>query len=157
VPCGLQRLFHITIPGSMAMGLMLLTADLKSGAYSTQIFRSRQVYSHMMSSQLFEVRYCAWLALVLLAASWLVLLFKKQDPMPWAKILFAAALGPLTFGWMRLFLFGVYSDNLVWFDIWEEYTEFVFIIGIALALWVFRRSLLQFTPAEEARIGSLVR
>jgi hypothetical protein len=86
------------------------------------------------------------LALLFFAASWLVLLFKRNDPVPWSKFLFAAGLGPLGFGTMRMALLGVFSDDLMWFDTWEEWTELLFVLGVAVVLWIFRHGLLSERP-----------
>jgi hypothetical protein len=140
-PCKLHRVFAIAIPALVVVAIMPLCATLKVVSYNVTIFGSIQNYSHGLSSQLFESRYCAILAIVFLTASWLVLLFKRDDPVTPAKILFSAAMGPLSFGLMRLFLYSAYNDNLLWFEEWEEITELLFIMATACLLWLFRHSL----------------
>ncbi len=73
--------------------------------------------------------------------SLLVLSLMKNDALLLAKIFFAAGMGPLGFGMLRSILAGLYSQNMVWFNFWEEGTELLFIIGVCLVLWVFRQSL----------------
>jgi hypothetical protein len=107
----------------------------------TEVLGSLQNYSLMASSLLFENRYCPVLAILLLTTSWLVMLLKKNDPVPLAKMLFAAALGPLSFGLMRLFLSGVFAKKLLWYAAWEEWTALVFIIAVGFFLWIFRQTL----------------
>jgi hypothetical protein len=141
VPCGLQQLFVWMIPAFMALALIPLTAGVKLAAYRTTILGSAYQYGHPAVYQWFEIRYCPGLALVLLAASWLVLVGQRRDPVPPAKRLFAAALGLLGFSLARLGLFAIYPDRLVWFVFWEEFTEFLLIFSIAAVLWVFRRTL----------------
>jgi hypothetical protein len=143
VPCGLQRLFALMIPAVMALALMPLTASVKLVTYNTRILDHVFHYSHPVDYQLFEIRYCPLLALALLAASWLVLVFKRQNPVPLAKVLFAAGLGPLSFGLVRQFIFRAYSDHLLWFVFWEELTEFLFVASVAMVLWVFRKRLFE--------------
>ena len=63
----------------------------------------------------------------------------------WAKIAFAAGIGPLGFGMLRVVL-GVYHENMVWFNFWEETTELLFIGIVAAVLWIFRRGL--FRPGQ---------
>jgi hypothetical protein len=146
VPCGLRRLFSFLIPALVVVALMLPSADLKAAAHRTCIFKSVQVYSNPVWSQIFEGRYCAWLAILFLLCSFACLLLKRDDPVTPAKILFAGAMGPLGFGLMRLFLRTAFSENLVWSTIWEELTELIFVVGVGVVLWLFRQSL--FAPPE---------
>ena len=141
VPCGLRRVFTMLIPASIAVAFMPLCADLRAVSYDTTILNSLQHYSSPLSCQWFESRYCVWLAALLLSASWLVLVLKREDPVGPAKVLFAAAMGPLSFSLMRLFLRAAYSDDLVWSNVWEELTELVFVTATGFVLWVFRRGL----------------
>jgi hypothetical protein len=145
-PCGFRRLFLFSIPASAVIALLPLTVAFRSTSYSSEVLGSKVCYSHTMLSQLFELRLCPVLALLFFAASWLVLLFKRNDPVPWSKFLFAAGLGPLGFGTMRMALLGVFSDDLMWFDTWEEWTELLFVLGVAVVLWIFRHGLLSERP-----------
>jgi hypothetical protein len=143
VPCGLRRLFSVAVPALALIALMPLCSEIRTGGYRTRILDSAQDYLQPAWSQWFEARYCAWVAVLLLTASWLVLLFKKPEPVPTAKVLLAAALGPLGFGLMRLFLRTAYSHDLVWSNLWEEWTELIFVAGTGFVLWVFRQGLLR--------------
>jgi hypothetical protein len=147
-PCGLNRLFTVTIPALMVLALMPLSAGFQLTSYVTDIMGTIHNYYHLASSQLFEMRYCPALALVLLTASWLVLLLKKDRPVAISKVLLAAAMGPMSFGVLRMFFVATYSDRLGWFDVWEEITELLFILSAGLVLWVFRHSL--FVKPEKA-------
>lgn len=140
VPCGLRRVFTMLLPATVVLAAMLLCADMKPAAYDTAIMGSGVHYSETLSDQLFEIRYCPVLAILLLAASWLVLLFKRE-PVPLAKVLFAAAMGPFGFGLMRLFLAAVFREDLIQYVVWEEITELVFVAAVAFVLLVFRHSL----------------
>ena len=81
------------------------------------------------------------MAMTLLVASWVTLKFKRHEPVAASKALLAAALGPLSFGMLRMFFVSTFTDNLLWFDVWEEVTELLFIVAIAVVLWVFREAL----------------
>jgi rhodanese-related sulfurtransferase len=142
VPCGLRRMFHLIIPASILVALMPLCAPINVISYNVTILGAPVNYSHLVSSLLYEYWYCPLLAIGLLCASWLVLLLKREDPVTPAKILFAAALGPLSFGLFRLVLFSAYRDELLWSNLWEEVTEFLFVAGVGFVLWVFREALL---------------
>jgi hypothetical protein len=147
-PCGLRRMFAMLIPATIVLAVMPLCADLKTAVCDTGVMGTTVHFSETLSNQLFEIRYCPGLAILLLTASWLVLLFKHQNPVALAKALFAAAAGPLGFGFMRLFLAAVYREDLVWFNAWEEITELLFVAAVAFVLWIFRDSL--FVDPERA-------
>ncbi len=147
VPCGLRRVFTMLIPATIVLAVMLLGADLKPAAYDTTIMGSGVHYSETLTDQLFEIRYCPALTILLLIASWLVLLFKRAEPVPLAKVLFAAAMGPFGFGLMRLFLATVFREDLIQYVVWEEITELVFVAAVAFVLFVFRHSLFVKEPS----------
>lgn len=140
-PCKLRQLFGVMLPALFCVAALPLSATLQVTAYHASVLGSMCVFAQPMSCQLFECRYCPLLAMGLLAASWLVLQFKRENPVGLAKILLAAAFGPMSFGLLRLFLFATFRDNLIWFDVWEEITELIFTAATAYLLWIFRRSL----------------
>ncbi|MCX6905447.1 MAG: hypothetical protein NTW03_18605 [Verrucomicrobia bacterium] len=140
-PCGLKRLFTALIPAVAVLALIPLPAGFMLTSYNTNILGSLYNYSHLMSAQLFELRFCPALAIVLLTAAWLVLLFKRQEPVAMSKALFAAGMGPLSFGLLRLFLVFTFGNDLMWFETWEEVTELIFVVAVAVVLWVFRERL----------------
>lgn len=141
VPCGLKRTFYLIIPAMAVIALMPLFADWHTGSYNTIIFGRTYNYSHPLVYQQFERLYCPVIAIILFSVSFLVLLFKKNDPISIAKMFFAAGFGPLGFGMMRTMLAGFYSSNMVWFNVWEEATEFLFIAGVCAILLIFKRGL----------------
>jgi len=140
-PCGLKRVFQWLIPAAAALACLPLTASPHAVCYDTQIWAARYNYSHPLIYQIYEIWICPLLALGLLGASWLALLFKGERAVLWAKVLCSAGLGFLSFGYLRLMIFAPYRENLVWFQFWEEATEFIGIAAVALVLWVFRRGL----------------
>jgi rhodanese-related sulfurtransferase len=140
-PCGLKRIFLLLIPAMMVLCFMPLSAELIPLSYNTEILGTFYNYSHSVVYQVFEFRYLPVVAILLLAASWAILRLKKVEPVHWAKVYFAAGAGALGFSFFRLVLNGVYRDHLAWSGIWEEVTELLFIVSVALTLWVFRKSL----------------
>lgn len=147
VPCALRQVFAFFIPALALVALMLPAAGLSAAACQTRVLDSEQIFANPLWSQLFEGRYCAAAAVLLLAVSWAALQFKRQEPVATAKIVLAAALGPLGFGLLRLFLRTAYAQNLAWANIWEELTELLFIAGLGFVLWQFRESLFKAQPA----------
>ncbi|MCY3019807.1 MAG: rhodanese-like domain-containing protein, partial [Planctomycetota bacterium] len=147
-PCGLQRVFMVLIPACAVLALLPFTAEPVAVSYNTLVCSIAYNYSHPVLHQLYEIRVCPALAIVLMTASWLVLILKKNEPVAWAKVLFSAGLGFLLFGYLRLLLFAPFRDNLVWFGFWEEVTEFVGIAAVGILLLIFRKGL--FPKAGEA-------
>lgn len=141
VPCGLRRLFSFLIPALIAISLMLPCAAVSPLSHRIDILKSPQDFPTPLWAQLFEGHFCAWVSVGLLLMSWGVLSFKRNEPVPIAKIFFAAAMGPLGFGLMRLFLRTAYHEDLAWANIWEELTELIFVAGVGLVLWLFRGAL----------------
>jgi len=141
VACGLRRLFYLLIPATMVLAFMPLTAGFPADSYNTTILGTYYNYSHPVAYQVYEIRLLPVLALALMAASLAVLLLKKREPVAWSKLLFAAGMGPLGFSLMRLFIYAPYHANQVWFAFWEEITELLFVIGVAVVLWLFRKAL----------------
>ncbi len=140
-PCGLKRLFYLIIPACIVLAFMPLCADWHFDSYNTEIFGTLYNYSHLWYQQAFELVYCPVVAIALLFTSLLILSLKKKDPLPFAKLTFAAATGPLGFAFLRMTFAGCYSQNLAWFAFWEETTELLFVVGIAFVLWTFRQGL----------------
>jgi hypothetical protein len=141
VACGLRRVFQFLIPAVMLVALAPLCAALIPVSYNTMIFGTFYNYSHPIVHQVFEMRYLPVAAIVLLGVSLLLLRPAKQDAMLWSKVFFAAGIGAMGFGFFRMFLVHCYRDNLVWFAAWEEITEVLFVLGVALVLWTFRGAL----------------
>jgi rhodanese-related sulfurtransferase len=150
VPCAVRRLYLLAIIVFMILALMPLAADTHGVTYNTEILGTDYSYSHPAIYQLFEIRYCPLVALVLFAAALVTFYLRKADPLPYAKILFASGLGFFGFSVFRLVLFQVYRDNLTWFVFWEELTELIYVASIGAALWIFRARL--FREVEKEKI-----
>ena len=125
----------------MAVAMMVPTADWHDNSYNTLIFGQPYNYGHLRVFQQVENWYCPAAAVLMLGVSLAILLLKRRDPVGPAKIAFAAGVGPLGFGMLRMILGAAYDQNRVWFLFWEEATEFLLIFGICCLLWIFRRGL----------------
>lgn len=141
VPCGLKRCFLLLMPMLVIVAGMPFTADLQSVSYNTRILGTFYNYAHAVAHQVYEVRFCPAMGIVLLAIAVPVLAFAKHEPVLKAKVLFAAGVGSLGFGFFRWLLFAPHRENLVWFEFWEEVTELLFIVGMGALLWIFRHGL----------------
>ena len=149
VPCAVRRLYLLAIIVFMILALMPLAADTYAVTYNTKILGTEYSYSHPAIYQIFEIRYCPIVALIFFAAALVTFYLRKEDPMPFAKILLASGLGFFGFSMFRLVLFQVYRDNLTWFVFWEEVTELIYIVGVGAVLWIFRGRL--FSEAEKEK------
>jgi hypothetical protein len=141
VPCGLRRVFCLVLPLAMLFSLLLPTAGWHNTVYITQVFGFPYVYGHLFVFQMFENWFCGGAAFLLFTAALVVLLVRKQAGIETAKIFFAAGLGPLGFGGLRMILGAAYDQNRVWFLFWEECTEFALIAAVCAVLWIFHRRL----------------
>ncbi len=154
VPCGLKRVFLLLIPCMMALGFMPLVGEPQMVSYNSTILGYPYNYSHPFIYQVFEGRFCPVYGILLLGASLLVLLVRKDDAVHVAKPLFAAGMGPLGFALLRFMIFRPYIDDLVWFQLWEEITELLFIGGALCVLWIFRSRLFAAEGVRGAREGA---
>lgn len=148
VPCGLKSTFYLIIPAMAIIALMPLLADWRTTSYNTVVLGKSYNYSHLVVYQEYERLFCPLLAITLLSVSFLILLFKKENAISSAKLFFAAGFGPLGFGMMRTMLGGFYGENLVWSNVWEEGTEFLFIAGVCCVIWIFKWGLLESRSAQ---------
>jgi len=142
VSCALQRCFIFLGFSASVVALMPLFAELKMVSYNTQIWNTFYNYSHPVVYQLFEVRYCPIVASIGFFIAALLFLLKKTASLSVVKVVLAGAFGAAGFSFFRFILFHGYLDNLVWMEFWEEITELIFIAGVAIILWQFRRFLL---------------
>jgi hypothetical protein len=149
VTCAVRRLYLLTIIVFMILTFMPFAADTHEVTYNTAILGTDYNYSHAAIYQLFEIRYCPFVALVFFAAALVTFYVRKADPLPFAKILFASGLGFFGFSMFRLVLFQVYRDNLTWFVFWEEVTELIYVAGIGAVLWIFRAKLFREEEQEK--------
>ncbi|MBI4329738.1 MAG: hypothetical protein HY673_00470 [Chloroflexi bacterium] len=148
-PCALKRLFYFIIPVFVALAFIPLLATPRAASYSVDILGTVYSYAHPVAYQVFELRYSPVYAILLLAASLLVLIATRGKRTGLSKVLFAAGMGPLGFSFLRLIFVSTYRDSLVWLTFWEELTELVYISGIAFALWAFYRGALPWTKGRD--------
>ena len=99
-------------------------------------------YSHPIIYQFFEMRYAPVYALILLGVAFLAFLLSRSNRGLF-KVLLAMGIGPLAFSFLRTVFFGIYHDNLLWPNFWEELTELMYVSGVGFILWLFRRGLFQ--------------
>lgn len=139
-PCLLRRLFRWMIPLFAGIAVMPLVAQPLDYSIRTQVFGLPRLLTHLLPIQWYELRFSPIAALLLMAGSWIALVWRGQTErgLTIAKILLSAALGYLGFAFMRLIFAFFYREGLVWFDFWEEFTELTLLLGVLVMLWLFR-------------------
>ncbi len=159
-PCGFKRLFYFLTPSLMALAFIPLLVGTNPVSYNTSIFGVRYELSHPVMVQVLETRHFPILAVFLLAASLRFLVLKNNNKTELYKMFFSAGTGFLGFGFFRLIFFGVYRDNLVWPNFWEELTELMYMAGVGFVLFIFRHSLLakgkNYDPAGDVQEGKKI-
>jgi uncharacterized membrane protein len=98
-------------------------------------------------------------ALFFFAAAVLVMFLDRRATVPdLARVLTAAGLGSLAFGLLRFMLKTFFRDELVWADFWEELTELIFILSIAVMLLLFLQRLFgeALPKGQEIKAGDIL-
>lgn len=142
-PCRFRYLFLYMTAFFFVLCFVPLLADIRDVSYSTDILGSHYGYVHAGVHQIFEIRYAPVAAGILFIAGFFVLWINQSDAMTFAKICVSAGWGFLGFSYFRLILLNTYSDTLAWFIVWEEITEWLFVLCAAVIFWLFRKSLFQ--------------
>jgi hypothetical protein len=137
----------------MVIALMPLASAPQMVSYNTTILGYPYNYSHPVVYQVFQSHFCPIHAVLLLGAALLVLLRDKPDAVALAKPLFAAGVGPLGLALLRFVIFRPHIDDLVWFQLWEEVTELLFVTGVLCVVWVFRSRLFATGSVTAAAAG----
>jgi rhodanese-related sulfurtransferase len=150
-PCGLRRIFLLTIPAMVLVALMPLLVPFHENAYNTRILGDLYSYIHPVVHQIYEVRFLPLAAVLLFTASFWVLLFREKHPVPQSKILFACGMGAMGFSFLRMLLLAAFADNQVWFSAWEEITELLYVATAAGVLFVMRRGLFHAAPDAQTQ------
>ena len=142
VSCGLTRIFKWIVPSLILISLMPLNAVTRFVSYDTYILDSLYRYGHSELYQIFEIRYAPFVAIVFFIVSLFMLPRNHEDGVLLSKVFFSGATGFIGFSFFRLILLSFYKENMLWFVFWEEATELLLIIFIAVILWIFREGLL---------------
>lgn len=148
VSCGLTRIFKWIVPSLILISLMPLNAVTQFVSYDTYILGSLYRYGHSELYQLFEIRYAPLTAIVFFIVSLFMMPRNHKDGVLISKVFFSVATGCIGFSFFRLILLSFYKENMLWFVFWEEATELLLIVFIAVILWIFREELLGLKVAK---------
>lgn len=136
--CTMRTIYLYLIAALCAVAMMPLCAPVATRFFRGTIFGEQVMFGHPLSGQMIEVRFFPLVAIFFLLISLGVLLFRKEDGFDAAKILVALGLGPLAFSLMRFICYWGYSEHPLWADIWEELTEFMFVVIILRIVLLIR-------------------
>lgn len=140
VSCGLHRLFVFLIPALALVALMPLTAPLAPARFSSRVFLGVGESGMPVVNQLVELR-----VYPLLGAAFMLVALALSGGGPTkvarAEPPFFVGLGFLGFALFRFVVGHGYRWRLPWVDFWEEATELLAIVGVAVGLWLFRTQL----------------
>jgi hypothetical protein len=150
--CALRRLFLLLIPATALLAAIPLFSEFREAVYNTRILGILHSYRHPVIHQFYELRYLPLAALVLLTASFATLWLLERRSVTRAKILYSAALGAIGFSLFRLLLVASFIDDQVWFVVWEETSELVFVGLVGGVLMVFARGLLAQVPPDKREV-----
>jgi hypothetical protein len=150
--CALRRLFLLLIAATALLAIIPLCSEFRNATYNTRILGVLHSYRHPVIHQLYELRYLPLASMALLTASFATLCLLERRSVARSKILYSAALGAIGFSLFRLAMVASFIDNQVWFVVWEETTELVFIGLVGGVLLVFARGLLARVPPDEGEV-----
>ncbi len=147
VQCRFVLIFSFIMVSMIILSLMPLQVKPVSVSFTAMVLKDKVHYIQPLMIQLFESGISPLIATVLFASSLVLANIKRYRFFYQAEVLACFGMGYISFGFFRLILFALFREELWWFGMWEEFTEFLFIIGIVLVLWLFRKGLSE-TPAK---------
>jgi rhodanese-related sulfurtransferase len=137
VSCGVQRLFLFMAPALALCALIPWSAPIHRVDLTMRILGTDVHWFKGVEAQIIEFRvYPALGALLLLGT--MVQLLRGKKALQHAQAPFFAGLGFLSYSLLRSILFAFCQRMPVWADFWEELTELMTVLGVAVILWVFR-------------------
>ncbi len=136
IECNLHKMFKFLVPVFILLATMPLLFDTLPISYNTIVFDTPYSFSHLTAYQIYEFRVLPFTAIAFFLAT-MLFIFTNRVTDDKTKILFSLGFGFLGFSIFRLFIFGVYQTNLVWFTVWEEVTELMYIAMVLVFLIYF--------------------
>jgi hypothetical protein len=130
IRCTLLTLFSCLIPALAALGAIPLAAAVENRGIETVILGKPVLLGHPAVSQMMEGRFFPVMALCFLLPAFFVVIARREHGFAVSGVLVAMGLGPLLFSLMRFALYWGYAANPLWADVWEELTEFMFVLII---------------------------
>ncbi|MCC7119109.1 MAG: hypothetical protein IT310_11330 [Anaerolineales bacterium] len=120
------------------------------GGYHTDLYSVPYLYARFEFNQWVESRALPVATLCFFALA--LFAFLRSKP-AFANICLAVGTGWLAFSFLRLSLGALFAERLVWFEFWEETTQFILISTISFLLWQVKRAWTQERLAVFERSG----
>jgi hypothetical protein len=130
IRCTLLTIFSCLLPVFAALAAIPLAATMTNGRITTVILGEKVLLGHPPISQMMEARFFPAVALCFLLSAFVLLVARRERGFAASRLLVAIGLGPLLFSLMRFALYWGYAANPLWADVWEELTEFMFVLII---------------------------
>jgi hypothetical protein len=127
-----------------AMGILAsflpLSVSTAPGGYSADLAGFPYAYLRFEFNQWVESRFLPVVCIGMFALACVVSLRSKQDRLTEsAKIFFSIGAGLFVFAMLRLTLGAFFAAQLVWFEFWEEMTQFILVSLLTAILYHFQR------------------
>jgi hypothetical protein len=151
--CGLQRLMLFAAPALALIALIPVSSEVLVFSARFDVLGSPVDYQLTHTEQWALYRAYPLAASGLMLTTFFLLLRGRRGlgPAQWS---FFLGLGLMAFSFLRFTLITSFSAAPWWADTWEEVTELLTVLGLALALWVFRRP---FGLVGSARVDPIAR
>jgi hypothetical protein len=134
-PCGVQQLFLFFAIALVLITLIPLTHPLNPYEFVISIFDEPTWFVSRGSVQVIELFIYSALAAILFITS-MVVLKTRNETRP-ATYYFFTGFGFMSFSLFRFFFTFTFEQNPVWSNFWEETTELILVVGVAIFLWIF--------------------
>lgn len=147
--CAAHRLFFFVGPALAILGLVPLTLPFDHSKLVYCVYGTMVSHHGNAWRQLLEFRIYPLVGAAALLSTWIFLVQGKRG-LAWAKRLFFAGFGFVSYSLFRFFLYRTFLPDPGWSGVWEETTELLAVAGVAALLWAFRRplGLIRPKPAE---------
>lgn len=131
----IRFLFWIALFGICA-SFSLLSVSTSTSGYYADLFGFHYTYIRYEFNQWIESRFLPIASLCFFLLTLFTILKSKHAI---SKIFFSAGIGLLAFSTLRLTLGSLFTEHLVWFEFWEEATQFILITTILFLFWKYKR------------------
>jgi rhodanese-related sulfurtransferase len=136
VSCTLRSFFLLLIPAAVIVAAIPLSGPLAYRFHGGTVFGTLSVFGQPVAYQYLEARIFPVFSLFFFGAALSALVRLKEGGFGASKVWFAMGMGLLGFSLLRFFFYWGYQGRPLWADVWEEITEFLFIV---LLLWIALR------------------
>ncbi|MBI2570162.1 MAG: hypothetical protein HYV63_24430 [Candidatus Schekmanbacteria bacterium] len=140
VPCGLHKLFLFAAGSLPVLALMPLSVPLVPAHRVVWVFGTAVRFDLSMPVLIAELRAYPLIAVVALLTA-AVRAWPGHHAAAAARWPFFLGFGLLSYALFRFVLVAAYRDQPHWANFWEEATELLVILAVAVCLWTFGRQL----------------